>query len=318
MRVFVTGATGFVMGVVARKLRARKDEVIALVRSSARASVLARLGCELVEGDITKPDSARDVLRTCDSLIHGAAIYEIGISERRRREMEETNVTGTQRVLDLARAAGVRRVVYVSTIAAFGNTAGEAVTEGYRPTRPPTSAYEDTKRRAHEIAVESSRRGLPLIIVQPGQIYGPGDHSEVGANLKALADGRLRYIALGGVGLNFVYVDDVADGIIRALDKGRIGESYVLGGEIANLRDAYVAVSDATGRPLPRLEIPDALLRVVGKLVPGLRETIASADGVTFWASDGKARAELGHSPRALRQGMRDTYGDRRAATPAR
>jgi len=314
MRVFLTGATGFVMGAVARRLRAREDEVVALVRSRMRGTELSALGCELVEGDIVDlGHPARDRLRTCDALVHGAAIYEIGVTAARRRAMEETNVTGTRRTLEAARDARVRRVVYVSTIAAFGNTHGAVVAEGYAATAPPTSAYEDTKRRAHEIALEFARAGLPLVIVQPGQVYGPNDHSEVGANLRALANGKLRYLALGGVGLNFVHVDDLADGIVRALDRGRTGECYVLGGEITRLDDAYRAVAQATGRPLPSLVIPDAVLRLAARVVPRIREAVSSADGVTFWATDAKARSELGTRPRALLDGMRDTFGPARS-----
>jgi nucleoside-diphosphate-sugar epimerase len=310
VRVFLTGATGFVMGAVATRLRERGDDVVALVRSRTRAAELTRLGCELFEGDVTALDRAGvDVLRSCDALIHGAAIYEIGVNAERRREMETTNVSGTRRMLQSAREANVKRIVYVSTIAAFGNTRGQSVAEGYVPTLPPTSAYEDTKRRAHEIALEASRDGLPIVIVQPGQVYGPNDHSEIGANLGALARGGLRYLALGGVGLNFVHVEDAADGIVRALDHGRLGETYVLGGEIGTLADAYREVAEVTGHSLPRVVIPDSLLRLVGRLVPRMREVIASADGVTFWASDAKARAELGTTPRGLREGMSDTYG---------
>jgi dihydroflavonol-4-reductase len=315
MRVFLTGATGFVMGAVARTLRARSDQVVALVRSSARGRDLSASGCELVEGDVVELGrGVEDRLRACDALVHGAAIYEIGVSAARRREMEETNVVGTRRMLEAARAAGLRRVVHVSTIAAFGNTQGAVVAEGHSATISPTSAYEDSKRRAHEIALEFARTGLPIVIVQPGQVYGPNDHSEVGANLRALAEGRLRYRAFGGVGLNFVYIDDLSDGIVRALDRGRVGECYVLGGEIATLEDAYRAVAQVTGRALPRLVVPDAVLRVAGRLIPGLREVVSSADGVTFWATDAKARAELGTRPRALLDGMRDTFGSTRSA----
>src|SRR3989442_10181723 len=211
-------------------------------------------------------------------------------------------------------AAGLRRVVHISTIAAFGNTRGAVVTEGHRATIPPTSAYEDTKRRAHEIALEFARTGLPIVIVQPGQVYGPNDHSEVGANLRALAEGRLRYRAFGAVGLNFDHIDDLADGIVRALDRGRVGDCYVLGGGIGTLEDAYRAVAEITGRTLPRLVVPDALLDLASRLVPGLREVVSSADGVTFWATDAKARAELGTRPRTLREGLRDTFGSTPAA----
>ncbi len=211
MRVFVTGATGFVMGAVTRALRARGDAVTALVRNPSRAASVSELGCELVAGDVVDPTDAIGELRRCDALIHGAAIYEIGVSPERRRKMEETNVTGTRRMLEAARLAGTSRIVYVSTIAAFGNTRGAVVAEGHRPTSPPTSAYEDTKRRAHEIALDAARSGAPIVIVQPGQVYGPGDHSAVGANFRALAEGRLRYRAFEDLGLNLVHVDDLAD-----------------------------------------------------------------------------------------------------------
>jgi nucleoside-diphosphate-sugar epimerase len=309
MRVFVTGATGFVMGAVTLALRARGDAVVALVRSPSRAASLTALGCELVAGDVVDPIGAVDRLGGCDALIHGAAIYEIGVGPERRRAMEETNVTGTRRILEAARAAGTPRIVYDSTIAAFGNTHGGVVAEGHRPTSSPTSAYEDTKRRAHEIVVEAARSGMPVVIVQPGQVYGPNDHSAVGANLLALARGNLRYRAFEGLGLNLVHVDDLADGILRALDRGRAGECYVLGGEIATLGDAYRAVAKATGRRLPALVVPSTLVRIAGRLIPSMREVVTSADGVTFWATDAKARTELGTKPRDLSTGMRDVFG---------
>jgi dihydroflavonol-4-reductase len=309
MRAFVTGATGFVMGAVARALRARGDAVTALVRDPSRAASLRALGCELVAGDVVDPTDAVEQLRKCDALVHGAAIYEIGVNAERRRTMEETNVTGTRRMLDAAKAAGTERMVYVSTIAVFGNTHREIVAEGHRPTSPPTSAYEDTKRRAHEIALDAAKSGAPIVIVQPGQVYGPNDHSAVGANFRALADGRLRYRAFEDLGLNLVHVDDLADGILRALDRGRAGECYILGGEIATLGDAYRAVATATGRTLPAFVLPPALARLAGRLIPSMREVVSSADGVTFWASDAKARSELKTNPRDLATGMRDVFG---------
>jgi dihydroflavonol-4-reductase len=309
MRVFVTGATGFVMGAVTRALRARGDAITALVREPSRAASLTALGCELVAGDVVDPTDVVGELRGCDALIHGAAIYEIGVSAVRRRQMEETNVTGTRRMLEAAKEAATPRIVYVSTIAAFGNTHGEVAAEGHRPTSPPTSAYEDTKRRAHEIALDAARNGAQIVVVQPGQVYGPNDHSAVGANFRALADGRLRYRAFEDLGLNLVHVDDLADGILRALDRGRVGECYILGGEIATLGDAYRAVAKATGRTLPAFVLPAAIARLAGRLVPSMREVVSSADGVTFWATDAKARAELGTKPRDLLTGMGDTFG---------
>src|SRR5207245_4745827 len=109
---------------------------------------------------------------------------------------------------------------------------------GHSPTSAPTSAYEDTKRRAHDIALDAARGGAPIVIVQSGQVYGPNDHSTVGANFRALAEGRLPYRAFEGLGLNLVHVDDLADGIVRALDRGRPGECCRVGGGRAALAGA--------------------------------------------------------------------------------
>src|SRR5205814_9661907 len=130
MRVFVTGATGFVMGAVARALRARGDAVTALVRDPSRAASLAALGCELVGGDVVHPTAAIPDLHRADALMHGAAIYEIGVTAERRRAMEETNVPGSPRGPDAARAAGTARLVEGSTIVAVGNTHGGVVADG--------------------------------------------------------------------------------------------------------------------------------------------------------------------------------------------
>jgi nucleoside-diphosphate-sugar epimerase len=317
VNVFVTGATGFVMGAVARALRARGDHVTALVREPSRARSLATLGCELIAGDVVDPTDAVDALRRSDALIHGAAIYEIGVSAERRRAMEETNVTGTRRMLEAAGAAGTPRIVYVSTIAAFGNTRGAIVAEGYLPTASPTSAYEDTKRRAHEIAVDAAAKGAPIVIVQPGGVYGPGDHSELGNIIGQTRSGKLFALPFAGLGMNLVYVDDVAEGILLAHDKGRIGESYALGGEIATMRDLVQKTADLAGRKPPKREMPTGLIKavapagpLVGKLMgfpPNFRELISASDGVTYWAKDDKARSELGYSPRDLDAGLRQT-----------
>src|SRR5256712_11696101 len=132
MRVFVTGATGFVMGAVARALRARGDAVTALVRDPSRTASLAALGCELVAGDVVHPTAAIPDLHRADALVHGAAIYEIGVTPERRRAMEDTNVTGTRRMLDAARAAGVARGAELSPDSRPCDPRRAVVVGGYR------------------------------------------------------------------------------------------------------------------------------------------------------------------------------------------
>src|SRR3954449_1172175 len=233
MRVFVTGATGFIGGHVARKLRERGDDVVALVRSPDKAGRLRELGCDLVEGDLSDEAAIKKGLEGCDAVIHVGAIYKVGIPKKEREPMWDANVGGTERVLDAAHEAGVKRIVYVSTCNVFGNTHGEVVDETYRrPGDDYLSYYDETKYLSHQVAKERIAKGVPIVIVQPGGVYGPGDHSEVGNVIDQTRTGKLKALPFAGLGLNLVYVDDVADGIMLASDKGEVGESYVLGGEI--------------------------------------------------------------------------------------
>jgi dihydroflavonol-4-reductase len=317
MVIFVTGGTGFIGGHVVRKLRERGDEVRALVRNPKKARDLSALGCEIVQGDLSDTETIRSALEGCDVAIHGAAIYEIGVPASEREPMRQANVVGTENVLRACQDAGTPKVVYISTIAAFGNTRGQVVDESYEhPGTSFTSYYEQTKYEAHQIAKRLIGEGLPCVIVQPGAVYGPDDHSEIGRLMNDFQRGRMPFIAFPDAGYNMVHVDDIADGVLLALDKGEAGEAYVLGAEITTMRGIFDKLAGVAGRKPPRLTMPSGLARamaplgpVIGKVMgqpPNMRELVSSADGVTFWAKHDKAMAELGYSPRGLEQGLRD------------
>src|SRR5436190_14962306 len=236
MQVFLTGATGFIGGAGARALRDRGDDVRALVRDPERASDLDEIGVELVVGDVTDRESIADALKGCEAAIHGAAIYEVGIKRSEHPRMYAANVEGTENVLRAALEAGTPRVVYVSTVACFGNTQGEIVDETAEHQGDYGSYYEETKVLAHRAARRLiDENGLPCVIVQPGGVYGPGDHSAVGDVIERFAKGRLPMMAFPDLGFNMVHRDDVAEGVLLALDKGEPGQAYVLGGEISTL-----------------------------------------------------------------------------------
>jgi nucleoside-diphosphate-sugar epimerase len=321
MDVFLTGATGFLGGEVARRLRARGDIVRVLVRDPARATGLADLGCRLVPGDLSDESRLAAACADADAVIHSAAVYEVGVPEDRRPVLVDTNVGGTERVLGAALSAGVRKAVHVSTVAVFGDTRGEVVDESYRrpPDLPHTSLYEQTKAQAHRRAHEIAERGLPLVTVQPGMIYGPGDPSSLGGLLSRFLDGRLPALPFPDLGVAPVHRDDVAAGVLLALDDGIAGSSYVLAGEPVTLRELVETLAEVAGRRPPTRTVPTFLLRglaplgsgvgsVLG-LPPNLREVLSSSDGVTFWASSAKAARELGWSSRPLDEGLRDLLG---------
>jgi nucleoside-diphosphate-sugar epimerase len=329
VKVFLTGGTGFIGGETARRLRARGDEVVCLARSEEKGARPAAFGCELVLGDLSDEAALRRGMEGCDAVVHAAAMYEVGIPASQRPAMWEANVAGTERVLKTAKEMEIGKVVYVSTVGVFGNTHRKVVDESYEhPGKEFTSYYEETKLEAHRVADRFVADGLPGVIVQPGGVYGPGDTSQVADLLEQFLDGKLPLLPFPELGICMTHVEDIADGILLALDKGKTGETYVLSGPVTTMRDAIETVAAISGRKAPKRAMPVGLMKamtpigpLVGKLMgqpPNLRELISSADGVTFWASHEKASRELGYAPRGMEEGLRQTLEqDERYPTPA-
>jgi nucleoside-diphosphate-sugar epimerase len=323
MRAVVTGGAGFIGRAVVRDLRAREDSVTVLVRDVARAESLRELGCTVVEVDLASSsvDTTADALRGSDAVFHVAGSYRVGIPESEHAPMFAANVVATRTVLDAAIAAGVPRIVYVSTANVFGNTHGRVLDETARRPEPLAfvSYYDETKFLAHLAAEERIASGAPILIAMPGMVYGPGDHSQVGAVIRQAMDGRLPILSAPDLGGSLVHVDDVAAGILLVHDRGRIGESYILGGEISTLREVVRRAAALTGRRPPRLTTPSWFLRALaplGPLIgpamggePNLGEMVRASDGVTYWASSAKAQRELGYAPRDLDTGLRTLLG---------
>jgi len=318
VKVFLTGGTGFIGGNVAKQLRERGDEVVCLVRNPAKTAKLNELGCEMLSGDLSDESAIRSGMQGCDAVIHAAAVYEVGIPAKQRPAMREANVGGTERVLGAALELKIPRVVYVSTVGIFGNTHGEVVDESYEhPAKDFTSAYEETKWEAHQVAKRLIGEGLPCVIVQPGGVYGPGDTSSIAQLLDQFLSGKMPLMPFPEMGMCLSHVDDIAGGILLGLDKGRSGETYVISGPATRIREAIEMVAKVSGRKAPKRNLPTPLMKamiplgpLVGKVMgqpPNLRELIASADGVTFWAGYDKAQRELGYSPRGLEEGLRQT-----------
>jgi nucleoside-diphosphate-sugar epimerase len=318
MKAFVTGGTGFIGKRLVRKLRERGDEVVALVRTPSKA---ADLDAEIVQGDLSDEEAIRKGVQGCDSVFHVGATYKVGVPKTEHAAMYDANVKGTERVIDNAVEAGVQRIVYVSTGNVYGNTRGQVVDETYVRPQPPDflSYYDETKYLAHQAALERIKAGAPVIIAQPGGVYGPGDPSELGNMIDQARTGKLKLRLFPDAGFNFIYVDDVADGLLLVHDKGRIGEAYNIAGEKATMGDLVDNTCELVGRKPPKATMPPALMKmaipigpVVGKIMgfpPNLGELIKTSDGVTFWMTDQKARDELGFAPRDLDTGLRQTLG---------
>jgi len=314
-RYFVTGATGFIGAEVAKQLRTRGHQVVALVRSPEKASLLAKLGCELRVGDITAPDTLRAAMAGVDGVFHLAAWYKIGAPQARALAAA-VNVDGTRHVFAVMRELGIARGVYTSTLAVCSDTHGALVDESYRYEGPHLSVYDETKWLAHyEVAQPAIAQGLPLVIVQPGVVYGPGDSSAVRGLFVRHLRRRLPFVPAGTT-YCWGHVDDTAHAHIEAMERGRVGESYIIAGPAHSLLDAVRAAARASGRPAPLGGIPPALVRGLSRVVGGVErfvtlppwlsaETLRVVAGVTYLGSSAKAVHELGFAPRPLDEGLR-------------
>ena len=318
MKAFVTGASGFIGGRVARKLIQQGHDVYVLARSRSGVAELEAMGAHVVRGDITDVESMREAMAGSDVVYHIAGWYKIGA--RDRQQGWHTNVDGTRSVLELAYALGVPRIVYTSTVAVFGNTRGRPVDESYVMMDDAfATEYDRTKWAAHyEVALPLIRKGAPIIIVMPGGVFGPGDNSLVGDAMRYFYQGRLPVLPGPDTLWTYAYVDDIAAGHILAAEKGRIGESYVLAGPAMSFGDLVGLWAKVSGKPAPLFGIPSRYLRpwapligLANALVPLpaiFSEEATRTLGMSYLASAAKAREELGWQPRPVEEGLAETF----------
>lgn len=304
-KALVTGATGFVGAAVARALVAEGWQVRALVRSGSDRRNVDMLAAEQVVGDLTDAASLERALEGCEAAFHVAADYRLWAPQP--QVLYRTNVDGTGNLLEAARRAGVRRVVYTSSVATVGIPA-----DG-RPGCEDTAVgladmighYKRSKFLAEERAREAAARGVPVVIVNPSTPIGPGDVKPTPTGQIVLDAARGRTPAYVDTGLNIVHVDDVAAGHLLAFHRGRIGERYILGGEDMTLRQILTLIAQLVGRSPPRIRLPHgAVLPVayVSELYARLtgRPTRVTVEGVRMarkrmYFSSAKAVNELGY-----------------------
>jgi nucleoside-diphosphate-sugar epimerase len=265
---------------------------------------------------VTDWDSLRGPMEGVDGLFHVAGWYKIG--GRAADDGRRINIDGTRNVLEMMRDLGIAKGVYTSTLAVFSDTRGRLVDEGYRYAGPHLSEYDRTKWVAHyQVADPLIEAGLPLVIVQPGLIYGPGDTSATRTMLLQYLRRRLPAVP-SRAAYCWTHVDDIARGHLLAMERGRPGEAYIIAGPPHSLVDALALAEEITGIPAPRLHLPPLALKAAARLV-GLVERLVSvpADysaeylrviaGVTYLGDNSKARRELGYDPRPLREGLAET-----------
>jgi nucleoside-diphosphate-sugar epimerase len=314
-KYFVTGATGFIGGEIVKQLVGRGHKVAALVRSPGKAAMLKALGIEIYPGDITDRETLKAPMTGVDGVFHVAAWYKVGVKEPLA---DQINIDGTRNVLTTMRTLEIPRGVYTSTLAVFSDTRGAVPDEAYRYDGPHLSEYDRTKWIAHyRVAVPKMEEGLPLSIVMPGLVYGPGDPSAMHTALVDLLRGRLP-MTPAKTAFCWAHLEDTARGHILAMEQGKPGETYIIAGPRHTFEYAFdLAASIAKVRapmlhPGPHaMRAMAAVMSGVGRLVtlpPAFTpEALRVLAGTTYFGSNEKAVRELGYSPRPLEEGMAQT-----------
>ncbi len=254
MKVLVTGGTGYLGQAIVRALVARGHEPVVFARSAASS----RLPGRLVEGDVRDAAAVDRAADGCEAICHTAAL--VSLWRRRRRDFDDVNVGGLINVIEAARTRSIARVIYTSSFLALPPADAPSVLT--------CNDYQRTKVRADAVAAEAVARGAPIARVYPGVIYGPGPATEGNLVGRLVADhlaGKLPGVIGADRPWSYAFVDDVAAGHVTALERGKPGDRYVLGGENAPQMRVFEIVRDLTGRPLPR-RIPFALASLAGAL----------------------------------------------------
>jgi dihydroflavonol-4-reductase len=321
--VLVTGASGFVGSAVARALAARGDHVRVLMRATSPRTNIAGMDVEIVEGDMRDAPSMRRAMKDARYLFHVAADYRLWA--RDPDEIVRNNLEGTRAVMEAARDTGVERIVYTSSVAALKPSHGVPVDETSRHTEQTViGAYKKSKLVAERLVEKMAGEGLPVVIVSPSTPIGPRD-------VKPTPTGRIIVQAANGgipafvdTGLNLVHVDDVAAGHLLALEKGKIGESYILGGEDVRLKDMLGIIAPLAGRKPPNVQLPrgplyplaagaEFVARFTGK-EPMLTVDALNMSKYHMFFSSEKARRELGFTARPYARALEDAVAWFRAA----
>lgn len=317
MKTLVTGATGFVGAAVARALAAAGFSLRLLVRAKADGTNLTGLAAETVTGDLRDEVSLERAVRGCEAVFHVAADYRIWAPDA--DAMYRTNVNGTASLMRAALKAGVRRVVYTSSVACVGLpvNGGESDETADLREKDLIGHYKRSKYLAEKTVLDMVREeGLPAVVVNPSTPMGPGDvkPTPTGRIVRDYLRGRMP--AYVDTGLNVVHVDDVAAGHLLALTRGMIGERYILGGENMSLKDLLGHLAAITNGRAPAVRLPHRLLypvalaceawsRLTGVEPVVCRDALRMSTKQMFFSSD-KARRELGYDPRPAVEALAD------------
>jgi len=317
MEILVTGATGFIGKNLVRALTAGDNHVRALYRDEAKLVDMQSPQVSFIKGDVTDKESLLKAMTGCNKVYHLAAYAKVWAKDK--EIFNRINIEGTRNVMDAALAAGISKVVVVSTAGVFGP--GERVNEVTQRTLPFFSDYERTKAEADAILTAQYSGLIDLCIVCPARVFGPGELSQANSVTRLIRmymQGRYRFLPGDGLAAgNYVFVDDLVAGMIAAMEKGKPGERYILGGENISYKAFFADIGNISGKNYRMFRIPTALILMIAGImkftatcfnIPPLITPGWARKYLYSWnVSSEKAFRQLGYNPRPLKEGLSET-----------
>jgi nucleoside-diphosphate-sugar epimerase len=319
MRVFVTGSTGFIGSRLVAKLAREEHLVHALYRSEKKIPPGLSCNIKLFKGDLTDKESLEKAIQGCEAVIHMAAFA--GVWHRDEREIYRLNVDSTRTILEIAAKSGVKRCLVTSTAGVFGPSENNILSENSPGPAGYFTPYERSKALMEKEVGKLVQSGQDIVMVNPTRLYGPGplnDANSVTRLVKMYCEGKWHILPGNGESVgNYVYVDDVVDGHLLALEKGHSGERYILGGENVSYKDFFLLIDKLTGRhhwlvkfPLPFMlgaaDLMISFARITG-IPPMITPELVRKYNHHWKLSTEKAQSELGYHPLSLTQGLAAT-----------
>ena len=317
-RIFITGSTGFIGQKLTHALAEQGNTVVALVRSKGKASVLNHPNIETIQGDLFDIQALEKGMKNCEEVYHLAAFASVWAKDD---TFKRVNIDGTANILDAAKKQGVARLVVTSTAGVIGPAIDGPVNEETPRQVDFFTDYESTKYESEEQMRKRAANGQHIVIVNPTRVYGPGPlnvSNSVTKLIKQYIDGQWKFMPGDGMSTgNYVYVEDVIQGHINAMEKGRSGQRYLLGGEDATYHELFDLIADIGGKKYKLYKMPLGIMLTFGKLQLFLAENFGRQPMITpgwvrkylyKWSvSSQKAQDELGYQITPLKSGVQQT-----------
>jgi dihydroflavonol-4-reductase len=330
MKIFITGATGFIGKHLVERLAKTDHQVTCLVRDPNRARSLRELGARLVQGDVTDRTSVLEGMRGCDWVFNLANIYALWLPDK--REYDRVNIDGTRNVMECALEMGVSKVIHLSTYGIWAGCRHIPFNEESPVGLYEVSDYVRTKLAGDRIAWDLyEKRGLPFVMICPGNVLGQGDNKPTGQFMSDMVNGKMPVIAFTDTIFTYVHVKDVVEAILKAAEKkGNLGERYIVANEERTIKEMMEMTAEISGVPAPRLVVPAPLAKLSAVLLTavsrftkrrpmmGLSVDQARTMASPLRADGSKARRELGIAYTPIRLALEEAIPEYMGRTASR